>query len=64
MPTTIKDTRTVRISVTVAELNTLLSDKAKQQGLIDFDPDFVQVSLTDPETGTYEIIFEKNTVPT
>lgn len=62
MPTVIKDTRTIRIQVTAEELNTLLSDKAKAQGLIDFDPDFVKVSLTDASSNTYEIIFEKNTV--
>ena len=62
MATTTKDIRTVRVSVTVAELNTLLSNPAKAAGLIDFDPDRVQVVETDPVAGTYEIIFEKDNV--
>lgn len=60
MATTTKDIRTVRISVTVAELNSLLSNQAKAAGLIDFDPDSVQVSETDAALGLYEIVFEKD----
>jgi len=52
MATTIKDIRTVRINVTVAELNNLLSAKAIEAGLIDLEPDRLQVMEIDPTAGT------------
>ena len=59
MATTKRDQRVVTVEVSRAELITLLAERAKQAGLIDFDPDNIQVVEVDPVfPGTYNIIFE------
>jgi hypothetical protein len=58
MATTQRDQRIITVEVSRAELITLLADRAKQAGLIDFDPDNIQVVEVDPAQGTYNILFE------
>lgn len=62
MATTARDQRTVALDVSKAEMVSLLGDKAKAAGLIDFDPDRIQVIETDPVLGTFQITFEKDNV--
>ena len=52
------------VEVSRVELRNLLGAKAKELGLIDFDPDTVQVIETDAGLGTHEIIFEREIIPT
>ncbi len=59
MAITASDKRVVRINVTDAELNNLLATQAKAAGLIDFDPD--RVDLVKGQSG-WEVIFDKETV--
>lgn len=58
MPKVERDQRIVRVSVTKAELVDLLGTRAKQAGLIDFDPDNIVVAETDAVLGLFEITFE------
>ena len=61
MATTVSNARSVKIQVSIAELQTLLADKAQQLGFIDFAPDRTQVyrNGTDVQNNPiYEIIFE------
>lgn len=58
MATTQRDQRIVTVEVTKAELVNLLATKAKEAGLIDFDPDNIHVVEVDAVTGTYNILFE------
>jgi hypothetical protein len=60
MATTTSDKRTVRVAVTNPELTSLLSAQAQAGGLIDFDPD--RVDLVTNGDGSWEILFEKDTV--
>ena len=62
MATTVKDLRIVRVTVTIDELNNLISTKANQLGFIDFDPTAVNLRLLEPG-GDYEIVFEKDVTP-
>lgn len=55
-----KDYRTVKVMVTRGELAALLGQKAKEAGIIDFDPDRTEV-LDNGDTG-FEIVFEVDTV--
>lgn len=59
MATVERDQRIVRVSVTKAEMRDLLGTRARQAGLIDFDPDNIIVQETDAATGAYEITFER-----
>lgn len=63
MATTIREQQITTVEVSQAELNTLLVDKAKQAGFIDFDPTNVSVVSSDPATGSYHIIFERSVTP-
>jgi len=58
------DSRTVTVSATKAELIDLLATRAKAAGLIDFDPDGVQVREEIDANGNseFEIIFEKRAI--
>ena len=58
MAATTIDRRVVHVTVSNAEIATLLGQKAKEAGLIDFDPDAVDAI----NNGTdWEIIFLKDT---
>jgi hypothetical protein len=59
MAVTTSDKRVVRVSITGEELTTLLSTQAKAAGIIDFDPD--RVDLLNNGDG-WEVIFDKDTV--
>lgn len=64
MVTTIQDVRTVKVQVSLAELQTLLVTKARQQGIIDFDPDRIQIYENGDDSAgntVFEILFEKDT---
>lgn len=56
MATTTSDKRIVRIAVTRAELAALLGAKAKEAGLIDFDPETTEVY--DNGVNGFEIYFD------
>lgn len=60
MPTIQSDRRMVVVKVTETELATLLGEKAKAAGLIDFDPDTVEVINAGKANG-WEIIFTQAT---
>lgn len=61
MATTSRDQRIVTVDVTQAELISLLAQKAQQAGLIDFDPDNIQVQEI-VAGAEYQIIFSKENV--
>lgn len=61
MATQVSDQRIVTVEVSQAELSTLLVDRAKQAGYIDFDPTRINVQEVDPAAGSFHIIFEKVT---
>lgn len=63
MATTKRNQQITTVEVSRVELRNLLGAKAKELGLIDFDPDTVQVIETDAELGTHEIIFEREILP-
>lgn len=63
MATTKRNQQITTIEVTKAELRQLLGAKAKEAGLIDFDPDTVSVFETDPVLGKFEIVFEREIIP-
>lgn len=60
MATRLRFQQIVTVEVSQAELNTLLVEKAKTAGMIDFDPTNISVVSSDPETGAYHIIFERS----
>lgn len=60
MATTTCDKRIVRVNVSEAEMAALLGQKAKEQGLIDFDPDKVDAFHQGQGAG-YEVTFELTT---
>jgi hypothetical protein len=62
MADTVRDQRIVTVNVTKAELVNLLGSQAKAAGLINFDPDRVQVIESNPELDEFQIIFEKDNV--
>ena len=64
MATTKRNQQITTVEVSRVELRNLLGAKAKELGLIDFDPDTVQVIETDAGLGTHEIIFEREIIPT
>lgn len=59
MATQISNQRIVTIEVSQAELASLLVDKAKTAGYIDFDPTRINVVEADAALGTFHIIFER-----
>ena len=59
MASTLRDKRIVTVEVSRAELVALLAQKAKDAGLIDFDPNNLQVQETDVEACVFNIIFEQ-----
>ena len=62
MATTSKDVRTVVVSVTKTEMVSVLGEKAKQIGLIDFDPDRIEIRDSEVTGMAFDITFEKDTV--
>jgi hypothetical protein len=60
MATTTSDKRIVRVTVTEAEMSALIGQKAKDAGLIDFDPDRIEVFHQGQGAG-YEVTFELTT---
>lgn len=64
MATVKSDNRTVTIAASKAELIDLLATRAKALGLIDFDPDGVNVieSIDAAGVSNFEIVFEKRAV--
>lgn len=60
MAVTQSDRRVVRVSVSRTELVNLLGQKAREAGLIDFDPDETDV-IDNGETG-FEIVFTKSNI--
>ena len=62
MATTSKDVRTVVVSVTKTEMVSVLGVKAKQIGLIDFDPDRIEIKDSEVTGMAFDITFEKDTV--
>ena len=54
-----RDQRIVTVVVSKDEMRDLLGTRAKQAGLIDFDPDNIVVTEIDAATSQYEIIFER-----
>ena len=61
MATTVSDVHTVKVQVSIAELQSLLSDKAIELGFIDFNPDRMQLYQNGNDgqgNPVYEIIFE------
>lgn len=61
MATTVEDKRVVIISVTASEMVNLLGTKAKDAGIIDFDPDSVDIKSSDDPGIAFTVIFEKST---
>lgn len=59
MAETTSDRRVVVVKVTRAEMAQLLGSKAKEAGLIDFDPDRTQI-IDNGSTG-FDIQFDKDT---
>ncbi len=59
MPTVNEDKRVVIVSVTTTEINNLLGAKAKQAGVIDFDPDKISIVVSPTSGMAFDITFEK-----
>lgn len=59
MATKTSDSRIVKVTVTVPELTTLLGQRAQQAGIIDFEPDLVEVYRNGD---SYDCVFEKLTI--
>ena len=62
MATTGKDVRTVVVSVTKTEMIGVLGAKAKEIGLIDFDPDRIEIRNSVVIGMAFDLTFEKDTV--
>ena len=56
-----EDKRVVIVSITAIEMLSLLGAKARQTGIIDFDPDKVDVRISETSGMSFDIIFEKAT---
>ncbi len=62
MSALVEDKRIVIISVTPNEIINVLGAKAKEVGLIDFDPDKIEIKNSSSSGMAFDITFEKNTV--
>ncbi len=58
----IDDKQTTRVSVSLAELTSLIIAPAKAQGFIDYDP--TRVDIDKNAEGSFVITFERLEVPT